>query len=237
MVPIVKAYSAELDPERAPRSPVAGERIFGGLSRATSCPRRSSPTTRDRYRALIVESGNPAHSVADSARMREALDALDFVLVIDVFMTETARHADYVLPATTQFEKFESTFFNFEFPKNVFHLRRPVVEATATARSTSPRSTPASSRRPGSSPTPTSNRCARPPSRVGPSSPLRSARRSRRSRRSGPSRPCCSTARSDRPCPMVRRRPPRLWAIAAAVRQLNPSGVEARRLRQRPGCR
>ena len=36
--------------------------------------------------------------------------------------------ADYVLPATTQFEKFEATFFNFEFPKNVFHLRRPVVE-------------------------------------------------------------------------------------------------------------
>ena len=31
MVPLVKAYSAELDPERAPRSPVAGERIFGGL--------------------------------------------------------------------------------------------------------------------------------------------------------------------------------------------------------------
>jgi anaerobic selenocysteine-containing dehydrogenase len=59
--------------------------------------------------------------------MRQALDALDFVVVIDVFMTETARHADYVLPATTQFEKFESTFFNFEFPKNVFHLRHPVV--------------------------------------------------------------------------------------------------------------
>jgi anaerobic selenocysteine-containing dehydrogenase len=77
---------------------------------------------------MIVESGNPAHSVADSARMREALRALEFVLVIDVFMTETAREADYVLPATTQFEKFESTFFNFEFPKNVFQLRHPVVE-------------------------------------------------------------------------------------------------------------
>ena len=27
----------------------------------------------ERYRAMIVESGNPAHSVADSARMREAI--------------------------------------------------------------------------------------------------------------------------------------------------------------------
>src|SRR4029077_12376414 len=75
----------------------------------------------------IAESGNPAHSVAASGPMRQAPEAVDLVVVIDVFMTETARHADYVLPATTQFEKFESTFFNFEFPKNVFHLRRPVV--------------------------------------------------------------------------------------------------------------
>jgi len=42
-------------------------------------------------------------------------------------MTETARLADYVLPAVTQFEKYEATFFNFEFPKNVFHLRRPLL--------------------------------------------------------------------------------------------------------------
>ncbi len=42
-------------------------------------------------------------------------------------MTETARLADYVLPALTQFEKHEATFFNFEFPRNVFHLRRPIV--------------------------------------------------------------------------------------------------------------
>jgi anaerobic selenocysteine-containing dehydrogenase len=48
--------------------------------------------------------------------------------VIDVAMTETARLADYVLPAPTQFEKWESTFFNFEFPRNVFHLRRPLLE-------------------------------------------------------------------------------------------------------------
>src|SRR4030095_7285787 len=80
-----------------------------------------------RYRAMIVESGNPAHSLADSQRMRQALAALDVVVVIDVFMTETARLADYVLPAVTQFEKHEATFFNFEFPRNVFHLRHPLL--------------------------------------------------------------------------------------------------------------
>ena len=58
--------------------------------------------------------------------MREALRALELVVVIDIAMTETARAADYVLPASTQFEKWEATFFNFEFPENYFHLRKPL---------------------------------------------------------------------------------------------------------------
>ena len=65
--------------------------------------------------------------------MREALAALDLVVVIDVAMTETARLADYVLPAPSQFEKWEATFFNLEFPDNVFHLRRPLLEPLRTA--------------------------------------------------------------------------------------------------------
>ncbi len=81
-----------------------------------------------RFRAVLIESGNPAHSLADSTRMREALDALDLVVVIDVALTETARHADYVLPAASQFEKWEATFFTLEAPHNVFHLRAPIVE-------------------------------------------------------------------------------------------------------------
>src|SRR6185369_5745846 len=81
-----------------------------------------------RYRAMIVESANPAHSLADSKRFREALAALDLVVVIDVAMTETARLAHYVLPASTQYEKWEATFFNFEFPRNFFHLRAPLFD-------------------------------------------------------------------------------------------------------------
>jgi len=76
---------------------------------------------------MIVESGNPAHSLADGPRMREALEALDFVVVIDVALTETGRLADYVLPVASQFEKAEATFFNFEFPENYFHLRRALL--------------------------------------------------------------------------------------------------------------
>jgi len=58
--------------------------------------------------------------------MRQALRALEFSVVVDVAMTETAREADYVLPASSQFEKPEATFFNLEFPRNGFQLRPPL---------------------------------------------------------------------------------------------------------------
>ena len=77
---------------------------------------------------MFIESSNPVHSLADSQRMRQALRALDLSIVIDVAMTETARQADYVLPASSQFEKAEATFFNLEFPRNGFHLRQPLFE-------------------------------------------------------------------------------------------------------------
>jgi len=112
-----------------PTTPVTGSRIVNGLVPCNVIPEEILTDHPARFRALVVESGNPAHSLADSARMREAIAVLELVVVIDVFMTETARIADYILPAPTQFEKYEATFFNFEFPRNVFHLRRPVIDA------------------------------------------------------------------------------------------------------------
>ncbi|MFD5831759.1 molybdopterin-dependent oxidoreductase [Lentzea sp. NPDC060358] len=115
--------------DEGPRSPVAGARIISGLVPSNVIAEEILTDHPARYRAMLVESANPAHSLADSAKMREALAALELVVVVDIAMTETARLADYVLPAPTQFEKFEATFFNFDFPRNVFHLRHPVVRA------------------------------------------------------------------------------------------------------------
>ena len=108
-------------------SPVAGARIIHGLVPCNVIAEEILSDHPARYRAMIVEAANPAHSLADSPRMREALSVLDTLVVIDVAMSETAQLADYVLPATTQFEKAEATFFNFEFPENYFHLRAPIL--------------------------------------------------------------------------------------------------------------
>ncbi|MCV7420207.1 molybdopterin-dependent oxidoreductase [Mycobacterium yunnanensis] len=113
------------------RTPVTGAPIIAGLVPSNVVPQEILTDHPDRIRAMIVESSNPAHSVADSAAVVEALRSLELLVVVDVAMTETARLAHYVLPASSQFEKPEATFFNLEFPHNTFHLRHPVLEPLA----------------------------------------------------------------------------------------------------------
>ena len=118
----------------AQTSPVGGHRIIGGMIPANVIPDEILTDHPKRFRAMLVEAENPAHSVADSVRMREALRALEFVVVIDVAMTETAREAHYVLPSSSQYEKWEATFFGAAFHTetdfaNTFTLRAPVLDA------------------------------------------------------------------------------------------------------------
>lgn len=108
-------------------TPVTGHRLVTGLVPCNVIPDEILGDHSDRFRAMLIESGNPVHSLADSQRMREAMRALELLVVIDVALTETAREAHYVLPAASQFEKWECTFFNLEFPRNFFHLRRPLL--------------------------------------------------------------------------------------------------------------
>ena len=67
----------------------------------------------DNVEGLYVMGENPALSEPDLAHAEEALDALEFLVVQDVFPTETAAYADVVLPAATFSEK-EGTFTNTE---------------------------------------------------------------------------------------------------------------------------
>ena len=83
------------------RTPVTGAPIISGLIPSNSVPQEILTDHPDRFRAMIVESSNPAHSLADSAACRAAFESLELLVVIDVAMTETARLAHYVLPAAT----------------------------------------------------------------------------------------------------------------------------------------
>jgi anaerobic selenocysteine-containing dehydrogenase len=114
---------------REQRTPVTGALIIGGLVPCNVIAEEILTDHPDRFRAMWIESSNPAHSLADSKRFGEALDALELTVVIDVALTETARCADYVLPAASQYEKWEAAFFTLEFPENAFQLRAPILDA------------------------------------------------------------------------------------------------------------
>jgi anaerobic selenocysteine-containing dehydrogenase len=81
----------------------------------------------DRLRCVWIDSSNPANTAANTADVEKALRSLELCVVVDVAMTETARLAHYVLPASSQYEKCEFTLFNFEFPTNYFHVRPGIV--------------------------------------------------------------------------------------------------------------
>ena len=56
-----------------------------------------------------------------------AFEALDLVVVIDVALTDTARHGHYS-GAASRYEKPQGTYFNFEFADHTFWLRHPLIE-------------------------------------------------------------------------------------------------------------
>jgi anaerobic selenocysteine-containing dehydrogenase len=59
----------------------------------------------DVIKALIVTGGNPVVSLPDSKAFKEAIKRLDLLVVLDLFMTETAELAHYVLPGCSHLEK------------------------------------------------------------------------------------------------------------------------------------
>ncbi len=70
-------------------------------------------TENKEIRAMYVMGENPYLTEPDVNHAAESLEALDFLVVQDIFLTETARLADVVLPAASFAEK-EGTFVNTE---------------------------------------------------------------------------------------------------------------------------
>ena len=63
-----------------------------------------------------MAGGNPLVTMSDSNALTEAFKKLDLLVVYDQFLTETAQHADYVLPAANQLE-----FWGLGYNYNVCH--------------------------------------------------------------------------------------------------------------------
>ena len=107
------AWGAEIDPEPGLQSTAMIEEMLEG-----------------RLKSLYVIGENPLISDPYLAHAREAFESLDFLVVQDIFMHETAEIADVVLPATSFAEK-DGTFTNSE---RRVQLVRPIVSAPGESR-------------------------------------------------------------------------------------------------------
>ncbi len=56
-------------------------------------------------RAMLTVAGNPVLSTPDGSRLDGALRDLDFMAAVDIYVNETTRHADVILPPTTALER------------------------------------------------------------------------------------------------------------------------------------
>ncbi|CRI55730.1 molybdopterin oxidoreductase family protein [Pseudomonas sp. CCOS 191] len=79
-------------------------------------------------RALVTVAGNPVLSTPNGRRLDEALAGLEFMLSIDLYINETTRHADLILPSTSALENdhYDSTF-NLLAVRNVTRFNRAIL--------------------------------------------------------------------------------------------------------------
>ena len=109
----------------------AAAREAVGAVWGTTLPEGRGMTSRDMFhamekgtlKALYLVGENPMVSHADLGHAERCFDALDFLVVQDIFLTETARRADVVLPSACFAEK-DGTFTNTE--RRVQRVRKAV---------------------------------------------------------------------------------------------------------------
>lgn len=83
-------------------------------------------------RALFTVAGNPVLSTPNSERLDAALAALDFMVSFDVYVNETTRHADVILPSPSALEKGHYDLALLQLAiRNVAHYSPPVLPRPA----------------------------------------------------------------------------------------------------------
>ena len=107
-IPLATAGGGQLAPARA-RGPARGPVRTINMSRLGEA--LTDPELDPPVKALVCWNSNPAAIAPDQERVLEGLRRDDlFTVVLEQFMTDTAQHADVVLPATTQLEHLDVLF-------------------------------------------------------------------------------------------------------------------------------
>ncbi len=87
------------------RSRVRGLPEFSGELPVSALREEITTPGEGQVRALLTVAGNPVLSTPDGSGLSRAMEGLDFMVAIDIYLNETTRHADVVLPPTTALER------------------------------------------------------------------------------------------------------------------------------------
>jgi len=81
-------------------------------------------------RALVTYAGNPARSTPNSERLERAFGQLDFMVSVDIYLNETTRHADVILPGSSPLERSHYDIGLYQLAiRNVANFSPPLFDA------------------------------------------------------------------------------------------------------------
>jgi len=92
------AYNGDQPPYGRWRSRVSGAAELGGVIPTHAMWEDIETPGPGQIRAMTIIAGNPVLSNANATRVASALGSLDFIVAIDIYLNETSRFADVILP-------------------------------------------------------------------------------------------------------------------------------------------
>jgi anaerobic selenocysteine-containing dehydrogenase len=105
--------------------------VFGELPVACLAEEIDTPGP-GQVRALVTIAGNPVLSTPNSERLARSLSALDFMVSVDIYVNETTRHADVILPPPSALERSHYDLALYAFAvRNVANYSPPVLARPA----------------------------------------------------------------------------------------------------------
>jgi anaerobic selenocysteine-containing dehydrogenase len=86
----------------------------------------------EQIKALFTIAGNPVLSAPNGDRLDSAFEKLDYMVAVDIYLNETTKHADIILPSTTGLEVAHyDVFFNSFAVSNTVKFSTPTFEKEA----------------------------------------------------------------------------------------------------------
>ncbi len=109
-------------------SRVAGRPEAFGEFPVTAIPEEIETPGEGQVKTMVLVGGNPVSSNPNSNRLDAAFESLEFMVAVDIYINETTRHADVILPPPSPLQKshYDLALLNFAV-RNVANVSFPVL--------------------------------------------------------------------------------------------------------------